>query len=91
MEFYIIYFWLPSLNITFVKFIHSQSHCCIGFIYFKCHDLLTHSMVTRHLGYLQFGTNLENAALNSLVHVLHMLGLYPRVKFLLEIFLSACY
>lgn len=48
-------------------------------------------MVTRYLGYLQFGTNPENAALNILVHVLHMLGSYPRVKFLLDIFLSACY
>lgn len=39
----------------------------------------------RHLGYLQFGINSENAALNVLVHVLQILGLYPRANFLLDI------
>ena len=62
-----------------------------GFIYLKCHDLLTHCMIKRLLGYLQFGTNPGNAALNILVRALHMLGLCPRVEFLWDIFLSACY
>lgn len=57
----------------------------MGFTYLKCHDLLPYSIVMRHLGYLQFGINPENAALNILVHVLHILGLYPRVNFLLDI------
>lgn len=57
----------------------------MGFTYLKCHDLLTYSIVKRHLGYLQFGINSENAALNILVHVLQILGLYPRANFLLDI------
>lgn len=48
-------------------------------------------MIKRLLGYLQFGTNPGNAALNILVRALHMLGLCPRGEFLWDIFLSACF
>ena len=57
----------------------------MGFTYLKYHDLLTYSIVTRHLGYLEFGINPENVALNILVHVLHILALYPRGNFVLDI------
>ena len=57
----------------------------MGFTYLKYHDLLTYSIVMRHLGYLEFGINPENVALNILVHVLHILALYPRGNFVLDI------
>lgn len=53
----------------------------MGFTYLKCHDLLTYSIVMRHLGYLQFGINSENAALNILVHVFANIGIISKSEF----------